>query len=153
MTVHIGKWYIYIVEACNGIIKIGVSERPENRASSCSLHSPIPVRLIAAWRAPWREEGRLHKKFDHHRLHNEWFRVEGDLALWLETKRGLGVPEIMDWSLIDGNSSRAKRKEISKQRRSAALKRAWARPGYRERRAKEMAEYKSRRELQSAVTQ
>lgn len=39
--------FIYVVEAQNGLIKIGVSASPKSRAQMIHQLSPVPCRLVA----------------------------------------------------------------------------------------------------------
>lgn len=89
---------VYLVEAENGLIKIGFGAEPKQRAAIVRLHSPLLTRLIAHWPAPAIEEVELHRQFESYRQHGEWFRAEGAFADFVAQRRGLNVLEIPDWS-------------------------------------------------------
>ncbi len=125
------NWFVYVVEAQNGMIKIGVSRSPNSRASACNLHSPIPTRLIAAWPAPYRTERDIHNQYAKYRAHNEWFNCDGDMAIFVAAVRGRGIDRVLDWSEIDG-STRAQRKASAIRKQSVKLKIVWSAPGYKE---------------------
>jgi hypothetical protein len=122
--------FTYIVEAQNGLVKIGCSCDPRGRLNNIALYSPVLVRLIAMWPATRGEELELHQRFDHLRSHKEWFKVEGPLAALLEWAHGLGVERIPDWSELTFHGADL---PIGRLRlaRSAAARARWADPEWR----------------------
>ena len=123
--------YVYIIEANNGLVKIGNSAQPFARAQCINLNSPIPCRLIAVWKGRKKDEMALHSRFDEHRRHNEWFVNEGSLADWVEEVRGEGLAEpIQTWANIIFPNRNSSRVEAGR-KRSAKLKEKWADPEYR----------------------
>ncbi len=68
--------HVYVVQADNGLIKIGSAFDIELRFDQIQCASPVPLRL--AW---WHLNGGiklekwLHRHFRHYRSHGEWFRV------------------------------------------------------------------------------
>jgi hypothetical protein len=89
--------FVYVVEAQNGVIKIGVSCSPKSRALAIHQHSPVPCRLIAALPGETKDERRLHRRFAEQRSHCEWFRIEGPVAEFVSFVRGTGVDRVPDW--------------------------------------------------------
>ena len=90
-------FYVYLMESAHmgrAFIKIGISVNPTFRARYFVCHSPIPVNLIAQWRGSFGEEKQLHKRFQKFRKHGEWFVREGELAQFVEERRGAGVREL-----------------------------------------------------------
>ena len=134
---------VYIVEAKNGLCKIGCSKVPVQRAEMIHTHSPIPVRLVAQWPGGHAEERALHLRFNEYRDHNEWFRLEGEVALFVDERRGIGV-EIVEWSQITWQSSVEKRAAFHA-RIARIMKQHWADPEYRKRRAEDRARDKAAR--------
>jgi hypothetical protein len=88
---------VYLIEAENGLVKIGFGAEPAQRAASVRLHSPVLTRLIAHWPADRAEGVELHERFESVRQHGEWFRPEGLFAQFVSQRRGLNVAEIADW--------------------------------------------------------
>lgn len=123
--------FVYLIEAQMGVLKIGCSARPETRLKTMAVNSPTPLRLIAVWPGVTADERALHARFDAHRFYNEWFRIEGDLAGFVESVRGKGVARIPDWS-DSGPSGSAERKKAGRHSASMKLKALWADPAHRE---------------------
>lgn len=110
--------FIYLIEAENGLVKIGKGQRVEDRVQSVRLHSPVRCRLIAAWAGDADDERALHEHFAGARAHGEWFRLEGGFGAYVESRRGLNVSHIPTWSDL----SYERRGEFLKER--VALSRA-----------------------------
>lgn len=121
--------YVYVVEAQNGLIKIGCSRVPENRAATMSAHSPVLIRLIAKWPGSQAGERELHERFADYRHHNEWFSLVGPVAEFASEVRGKGV-EIPSWDslmfLAEGE-----RKSQRSERASRKARERWADPDWR----------------------
>lgn len=118
--------YLYLIEAQNGLAKIGCAHSPRQRFQTVHLHCPIPTRLIAVWEGSAAEELQLHKQFKAQRSHSEWFFIEGEFKDFLESKRGTGILDpISDWPVIGVWPNEAKA-ALAEQRRSESLKHnAW----------------------------
>jgi hypothetical protein len=117
-----------MVEAMNGMVKIGRSSNPEFRAESYTRHSASPCRIIAIWPASSaKEESALHREFEEYRHHNEWFIVAGRLREFVEGKRGLGLSEPIPSfdALLWKNCGPSK--QTTRAKRSASMKAAWQR--------------------------
>jgi hypothetical protein len=121
--------FVYLIEAENGLIKIGVSTDPLRRAKDFYIHSPVLVRLIAYWPG-WRcDEQELHAQFADYRNHCEWFRNVGAFAEFVEAKRGSNVAKITDWAELTYyvTAKRERHRELI----GEAQKRMWADPARR----------------------
>lgn len=134
---------IYVVEAATGVIKIGVSQCPEDRVETINTHSPCPCRLIAIWDGDHSDELRLHDRFHPYRSHCEWFFPSAVVAAFVAEVRGRGVDRIPDWHEITA-LGRAERREVSRKRQGEKIKALWADPEYREKRAAERRYWKAR---------
>lgn len=65
-------------------VKIGTTVRDvAYRVALISSNSPVPLQLIAVIDGDRTLEQALHAEFSEHRLHNEWFKLEGGLRLFL----------------------------------------------------------------------
>lgn len=117
------KCFVYVVEAENGLIKIGASAKPIERARGICANSPIKCRLIISIAGIREDEQKIHAQFLEHRAWSEWFRKEGAVRQFVDEHRGQGVERIVEWAELDFASS--------KDRHRAALRKAWARPGKR----------------------
>ena len=89
--------YIYLIEAENGLVKIGHAISVLNRAAAVRTHSPLRTRLIAWWPGEVADEMALHDQFSGFRQHGEWFRAGGAFGEFVAEKRGLNVPDIPEW--------------------------------------------------------
>lgn len=111
----------YLIEAENGMVKIGEALSPEYRLSVLSLCSPVQLRLAAILYGM--RERELHKEFAEYRRQNEWFVIEGDLADFFDTHFGDGLSEpVADW-IIDWGKQRDSKRDA----RRAAQRAAWQR--------------------------
>lgn len=109
---------VYLIESECGRVKVGCSQRPESRLATFYTNSPRPLRLIAFWPGGYSDEREIHERFSSYRTHNEWFRLEGAFADFVDERRGLGVTEIPEWVSLHCPNVR----ERSKAKRAAAQK-------------------------------
>jgi hypothetical protein len=100
--------FIYVVESITGVVKIGCSYNPEERAKRIAAESCAPARLIAKWPGVIPEEIALHKRFIEHHSHNEWFHLRGDVAAFIEPRRGLGVV-VSTWAEVTAPRTNGRR--------------------------------------------
>lgn len=140
--------YCYLIEAQNGLVKLGCSQYPNERLGACRTHSPILCRMIAIWPGNFLDESRLHKTYIAHRNHSEWFRLEGEFAAFVDSMRGQGVDAIDEWDSLIYHSMT--RREYGKQKRSLAHKKNWADPKWRAERMEWIAEQARRRRAEKA---
>jgi hypothetical protein len=125
---------IYVAQAENGLIKIGISADPHKRLHTISLYSPLQVRLIAVFDGDRATESDLHSSFQPHRRHNEWFAPEGAVAAFVERVWGRGLSFVADW-VADHNHLRQSNKDRAKISRAEKHRKMWADPEYRRHRA------------------
>ena len=124
--------FIYLVEAQNGLVKIGSSRSPHGRLLTIRLYCPVLVRLIAAWPAEHGAELALHALFREQRSHKEWFRIEGSLASFVAERRGDGVASIPAWSELTYSVDKCGTSRLNAER-SKTAKARWADPEWRAR--------------------
>lgn len=90
--------FIYLIEAANGLVKVGIGQNPRDRFQATRLHSPVLTRLIAYWPGAKIDEDALHQRFRTEREHGEWFAKRGEFAAFVERVRGQGVDHIPAWN-------------------------------------------------------
>lgn len=134
--------WIYLLEAQTGEIKIGCSNDPWGRLYTMVASSPCPIALIAKWPGSFKDEKALHAKYEAHRVYREWFKPEGELAVFSERVRGLNVEDAPEW-FHEQSLPHDERKRLRSARLTRIAKDRWADPAYRER----VAEFRSRRGL------
>ena len=84
--------FVYLIEAPSlQLVKIGHSDDPVRRLTTIKASALCSLDLIAFWPAPRAEERELQKRFRPHHQFNEWFRLQGALAEFVESRRGMGV--------------------------------------------------------------
>lgn len=64
---------VYLIQAGDGPIKIGFSEKPEYRLIKMQADCPAPLRIIGLVEGGRDREAELHAKFAVHRQNGEWF--------------------------------------------------------------------------------
>lgn len=123
---------IYFVEAENGLIKIGSSKWPEQRARSICGASPVKARLIITFQGGMRAEFAAHRQYRESRAWNEWFHCTGALAEFVAENRGLGVEHILDWAEIAFYDRKVSPASLEARARQSKIMRAkWADPKVR----------------------
>lgn len=89
--------FIYLIEAQNGLVKIGIAQNVRDRYQASRVCSPVLTRLIAMWPGTRIDEDALHERFRSVREHGEWFALRGEFAAFVDRSRGLGVGYIPTW--------------------------------------------------------
>jgi hypothetical protein len=135
---------IYIVEAENGMAKIGSSVNPEKRIQTLRTHSPLLLRFVAIWPGVRRDETMLQARFANCRSHCEWFLIEGEFAEFVAKKWGKGIEAIEPWESLSYWIDKEAKLSRSKALRSASHKANWTLPGYREERLETLRRYRER---------
>jgi hypothetical protein len=80
-----GGWIYFIQWGDGGPIKIGFSDRPDERLAALSTGSPVPLRLLGQMRGNRGLEQALHRKFEEDRVRREWFHPSGALLQYVAT--------------------------------------------------------------------
>jgi hypothetical protein len=73
----------YVIQS-GPFVKIGATANVENRVRELMIDNPHEVIALAVLPGGRTVEGALHRRFKAYRHRHEWFRVEGDLAQWIE---------------------------------------------------------------------
>ena len=94
-----GFVYILHAEGTNRF-KIGYSAKPQNRCQDINQQSPFPIKLIHYYPSDdaYRDEQKLHKMFNHRRVHGEWFFFDS-----VEHIKGL-IDEFFEIKLVAKNT-------------------------------------------------
>lgn len=142
--------WLYFVEAQMGMVKCGISFRPEGRAMEISSHSPSPVRLVAKLPANREDERAFQEKFSAYRSHAEWFHLTGSLVDYIDGIRGQGVT-IVDWSAVLW-SSREERLQRGAAIRAEKHRKLWADPAFREAAIKNQRHWREQRRLKALAS-
>lgn len=88
---------IYFVEAATVMrVKIGLTQDLRARFLGLRAMSPVPLRLVAAFRGDFLDEPRLHQRFARWRHHGEWFRRHEELNRLIE--RVAADHPLPDWA-------------------------------------------------------
>lgn len=80
-----GEGTIYFVK-CASFVKIGFTRSLSTRLETLAMGLPECPVLLLSKPGNVREERRLHAKFQAYRTHREWFRLEGELAAYIEAR-------------------------------------------------------------------
>lgn len=132
---------VYFVKpiGLKGPIKIGYSDKPEERLRNMQGSSPWPLRMIGRVPGTIDDERFLHRCFPHLHSHGEWFRWSADLDAAIEAILGSGLSHAYATLTPTGQDqpwARKKRSPEVRQRQSISLRLAW---NNRRRRANERA--------------
>jgi hypothetical protein len=73
---------IYFLSAGDKL-KIGFTSDLNQRMTSLSATSPVPLTLLHSTPGTMADERSWHRRFADYRLHGEWFRLQGELAAYL----------------------------------------------------------------------
>ena len=123
---------IYVIQAENGVIKIGNAQNPFYRFQTLLFGSPLQLRLVAVLPGDFRGERELHKRFEKSRRHNEWFAPDGDVLQFLAEVWGQGLGSVEDF-VTDFEEVRRTKKEVSAAKRRLSHLKNWSDPEYRTR--------------------
>lgn len=86
-----GFGHIYIIEAPNGLYKIGLTTTSvDKRVYNLNAMSPVPLKLVHSIASDQvrKAESRIHKRFSDKRTHGEWFELTQDDLDWLKSLMG-----------------------------------------------------------------
>lgn len=74
---------IYVV-SFDQYVKIGYSTEPYGRISTLQDGIPVALKVHLIRGGARKDEHNLHRRFREYRTRGEWFRLEGELKLWIE---------------------------------------------------------------------
>lgn len=94
--VHGRDCYVYFIRDDDGAIKIGHSISPEVRLGGLQVGSSRPLFLIGSIDGGEQLESELHKKFDHLKIHGEWFHAEPELEAFIDEVLGLEPTPVIE---------------------------------------------------------
>ena len=80
---------VYIIKS-GPFVKIGFSAKFETRLKTLSNANPESLEVVRLFEKPMSFEEVLHDRFSAHHHKLEWFRLEGELADWIER----GCPDV-----------------------------------------------------------
>lgn len=123
---------VYIVEAENGMFKIGVTINVKQRALAILNGSPIKTRLVATFPGTYSDELKMHERFKDARAWGEWFYPTATLREFVDRHRWNNTPRV-EWADIRWNPGGAAHSRKANEQRSAKMKALWATPERRER--------------------
>lgn len=85
-NIAVGRTGIYFVAAeGTDLVKIGYAIDVSSRINAISAGCPYPMRVLAVIPGEIPDEHKLHRRFRMYHVHNEWFRIDGDLRSYLDT--------------------------------------------------------------------
>ena len=73
----------YLIQ-CGEFVKIGITADIESRLRTLESSNPHALKVVALLAGGRALERALHKRFADYRHRDEWFRIEGALAKWIE---------------------------------------------------------------------
>lgn len=71
----------------HGMVKIGVTHMLADRFGEIQACSPVKLEVLSYRLGDRMMEANYHRKFAAYREHGEWFRLEGELAEYIEARR------------------------------------------------------------------
>jgi hypothetical protein len=83
---------VYLI-GCGEFVKIGFANNPRYRLRILQLANPHQLELLATLPGGPEIEQQLHVAFGRYHHRGEWFRLEGELALYVERLRRKATPE------------------------------------------------------------
>lgn len=80
--------YIYLMQAANGLIKIGMTYHPQRRLEAINGASPMEVKLLCVFSDSLAEtsERELHAYFADKRVRGEWFALSDADVAWIQQR-------------------------------------------------------------------
>lgn len=79
-----GFWVYFIYAEAADAVKIGFTGvSVETRMAAIQMHCPVKLTIIGKISGAKHLEDLLHRKFDRHRLHGEWFRLDDEIKAFI----------------------------------------------------------------------
>lgn len=77
--------FIYFLRRCDNVgpIKIGCSAVPKSRLEAFQCWSPEKLCIMGTAKGGFADERRIHRQFDAHRLHGEWFEATPEVLAFV----------------------------------------------------------------------
>ena len=76
---------VYFIECVgHSLVKIGVATNVVQRLTDLKCACPFELRILATIPGSFDDEGRLHSQFSGYHVRGEWFRLEGEVAAFVE---------------------------------------------------------------------
>lgn len=98
MPNHSPERFVYVLEADNNRLKVGISQNVHSRHVTHHQHSPAKTRLIACFRGTPQLERQVHRLLASKRSHSEWFDISGPVQAFRDLVFGMGVATVPDWA-------------------------------------------------------
>lgn len=93
-----GWCYLYAIR--NGeYVKFGVAVDPVDRCQTLQTGCPTAMTLVAAVPCHAHLERLVHRRFEAHRAHREWFRLHDEVADFIEALNGGANPVALLWDV------------------------------------------------------
>jgi hypothetical protein len=124
--------FVYFMRAVDrvGPVKIGCSQWPEGRLTSCSAWSPLILEIVARTPGTLTDEATLHTYFDDIRSHGEWFNPDDRLeGLIVRLAAGQTLADAIDLSDVYAGGIRRSANSLTKQSLMVRLTNAEKRAG------------------------
>jgi hypothetical protein len=90
------SWVYFVQVEHDGPIKIGTTNRLDERIKSLQTASPYKLRLLAKYEGSHAQERRLHVLYAEYRIRGEWFRPNQslmELIDYIRAQDGADTPE------------------------------------------------------------
>ena len=81
-------------------VKIGYSTNPRARASQVRCNTPADVDLVGYIPGTVEDERAIHARLSEWRISGEWFRLEGNVADFVESVRGKCIAVDRKWRAV-----------------------------------------------------
>jgi len=75
-------YFIYAPETKR--VKIGISNKPEERIKDLQNNSGAELVLLKCLKGGKTLEERLHHRFDNYRQYGEWFKCDDEMTVWIK---------------------------------------------------------------------
>ena len=74
----------YITQKSDTVLRMGVTAREEMQKHRRTCVKGVRFKSMAQWDEPELAEQEVHVRFRQYHSHGEWFRLEGDLAAFVQ---------------------------------------------------------------------
>ena len=84
---------VYVVK-CGDFVKIGRARNVEQRMRDIQSANPHTIELLFVSFGGNEVEKELHRRFAAYKHRDEWFRLEGEVAEWIQVQRDQGAQPV-----------------------------------------------------------